>query len=297
MLEEEKIRLKIFEWLSDQIRIFGNVLDTQLLNSFEYQGERIFLQGSKGIWKPNQLKFPISIASDPEGKYSDSFITESTLYYSYEGTNPKLWTNSLLREARNQNIPLIYLHKISKGKYFIHLPVYIINDEPEKLRVTVAAENQIQFIEQANAAEEPVVRYLRQEYTTREVKQRMYQQTFRELVLDAYRSHCAICRLKHRELLDASHIIPDAEGGKPLVVNGISLCKIHHSAFDQNILGINPDYNIEVREDVLHESDGPMLKHGIQEMHGHKIILPNSIAKRPDKDFLAQRYQKFRELI
>ncbi|MBN2347815.1 MAG: HNH endonuclease [Bacteroidales bacterium] len=297
MNEDGKIRLKIFEWLSDQIRIFSNVLDTQLLNSFVYLDERIFLQGSKGIWKPKQLQFPISIASDPEGKYSDGFISESMLHYSYEGTDPNLWTNLLLREAMMRNIPLIYLQKISKGKYFVHLPVYIIKDEPDKLRFTVAAENVIQFSEKPNILEDPEIRYLKQEYVTREVKQRMYQQTFRELVLDAYKDHCAICSLRHRELLDAAHIKSDAEGGKPLVTNGLSLCKIHHSAFDQNILGINPDYIIEVRRDVLEEIDGPMLKYGIQEMHGNRIILPHSSAKRPDRDLLAQRYEMFKKAI
>ncbi len=297
MKEEEKIRLKIFEWLHDQIQIFGNVLDTQLLNSFEYKGERIFIQGSKGIWKPKQFKFPISIASDPEGSYSDSFISESMMHYSYEGINPNLWTNSLLREAKNQNIPLIYLLKISKGKYFVHFPVFIIKDEPEMLRFIVAAEDQIQFLEQSDIVDEPRIRYLKQEYSTREVKVRMFQQSFRELVLDAYNSHCAICSLRHRELLDAAHIVSDSDGGKPLITNGISLCKIHHSAFDENILGINPDYFIEVRGDVLKEKDGPMLKYGIQKMHGNKIILPHSNSKKPDRDFLAQRYEKFRKAI
>lgn len=297
MNEDFKIRNAIFEWLNHQIQVFGNVLTTQQINSFSYQGQQIFIQGSKGIWKPKQLQFPISIASDPQGKYSDGFINDSMLHYSYEGTNPDLWTNRGLREAMKQNIPLIYLQKISKGKYFVHLPVYIIQDEPDKLRFTVAAENIIQFSEKIMIVEEPEVRYLKQEYATREVKQRMYQQTFRELVLDAYKSHCAICSLKHRELLDAAHIIPDAEGGKPIVVNGLSLCKIHHSTFDQNIIGINPDYIIEVRGDILKEIDGPMLKYGIQEMHGNRIILPHSSAKRPDRDFLAKRFERFRKAV
>ena len=53
----------------------------------------------------------------------------------------------------------------------------------------------------------------------------------------------------------------------PEVRNGLALCKIHHAAYDHNIIGINADYNIEVREDVLAEIDGPMLKHGLQEFN------------------------------
>ena len=66
-------------------------------------------------------------------------------------------------------------------------------------------------------------------------------------MLHAYRDHCAFCSLKHRELLDAAHILPDNEGGRASVSNGLSLCKIHHAAFDKNILGINEDFRIEVR--------------------------------------------------
>lgn len=293
MLEQEKLRLQIFDWLNEQIAVYGNVLSSQILNSYEYNGESIFLLGSKGIWKPKQMKLPISIMSDPRGKYTDSFISESLLHYSYEGTNPNLWTNSLLREAMKRKIPLIYLHKISKGKYFVHFPVYIVNDEPSSLRFTVAAEAQFKYKEQITSVEDPKTIYIRQEYATREVKQRMYQQTFRELVLDAYRNSCAICRLKHRELLDAAHIIPDAEGGKPLVSNGLSLCKIHHTAFDQNIIGIRPEYSIHVRTDILEEIDGPMLKHGIQEMHNSKLIIPKSKNSQPNRDWLAERYEKF----
>ena len=42
-------------------------------------------------------------------------------------------------------------------------------------------------------------------------KQRLHQSTFREMVISAYNNKCSLCELKHRELLDAAHIIPDAE--------------------------------------------------------------------------------------
>ncbi|MBK9358459.1 MAG: HNH endonuclease [Bacteroidales bacterium] len=67
-----------------------------------------------------------------------------------------------------------------------------------------------------------------------------------------------MCNLKHRELLDAAHIIADKDDmGEPIIKNGLALCKIHHAAFDQNILGIDPDYKIKIREDILMETDGP----------------------------------------
>jgi putative restriction endonuclease len=58
--------------------------------------------------------------------------------------------------------------------------------------------------------------------------------------------------LKHRELLDAAHIIPDnLPEGKSTIENGLSLCKLHHSAYDAFIIGVTPDYIIQVRADIL----------------------------------------------
>ena len=90
-----------------------------------------------------------------------------------------------------------------------------------------------------------------------------------------YRSQCAFCRLRHLELLDAAHIVPDREAaGEPIVPNGLALCKIHHAAYDQNIIGVSPDYKILVREDVLDEQDGLMLQYGIKALHESSLILP-----------------------
>ncbi len=83
----------------------------------------------------------------------------------------------------------------------------------------------------------------------------------------------------------------------PTVDNGIALCKLHHAAFDSFILGINPDYVIEVREDVLKEKDGPMLQHGLKDLHKSKIILPTSQDLWPKKELIDIRYQKFKEAI
>ena len=55
----------------------------------------------------------------------------------------------------------------------------------------------------------------------------------------AYHGACAVCSLRHVELLDAAHIIEDKdENGLPELPNGLSLCKIHHAAYDRRFLGI-----------------------------------------------------------
>jgi putative restriction endonuclease len=96
-------------------------------------------------------------------------------------------------------------------------------------------------------------------------------------------------------LLDAAHILPDGHvRGEPVVQNGLALCKIHHAAYDTNIIGIRPDWMVEVRGDILREIDGPMLRHGLQEMHGTTITLPKAAQNWPDKTRLEERYELFR---
>lgn len=133
-------------------------------------------------------------------------------------------------------------------------------------------------------------------YRTVSIQQRLHQQSFRLRVIEAYRRCCAICRLGHRELLDAAHILPDSHPlGEPWVSNGISLCKLHHAAFDGHFLGVRPDLVVEVRRDILDESDGPMLKHGLQQCHNQRlVVVPSSKNLRPRQDFLEERYQIFR---
>lgn len=114
-------------------------------------------------------------------------------------------------------------------------------------------------------------------------------------MLHAYQRTCAICRLRHVELLDAAHIVSDSDGGEPIVPNGISLCKIHHAAYDFSLIGIRPDYRVEVRRDVLAETDGPTLRHSLQEVHEMRLELPRQKAARPAPDLLDIRYQHFLE--
>jgi putative restriction endonuclease len=95
--------------------------------------------------------------------------------------------------------------------------------------------------------------------------------------------------------LDATHILPDSNAlGEPVVPNGIALCKLHHAAFDQNIIGVRPDLVVEISMKVLEEIDGPMLIHGIQGFHGSTLGVPRRSDLRPNEEFLEERYQLFR---
>ncbi|WP_262777555.1 HNH endonuclease [Brevibacterium permense] len=85
------------------------------------------------------------------------------------------------------------------------------------------------------------------------------------------------------------------EKGVPSVVNGLAMCKIHHAAFDKFFLGVRPDYTVEIRHDLLNEIDGPMLRHGLQELHGMNLMtVPKHRRDRPQHDLLKYKYDQFK---
>ena len=90
--------------------------------------------------------------------------------------------------------------------------------------------------------------------------------------------------LREAALLQAAHIVGDTEaGGEATVVNGISLCAIHHLAYDRNLMGIDPDGAVRITEKrLLEEIDGPMLANGLQHFHGAAILQPRRTDERPD---------------
>jgi putative restriction endonuclease len=294
-----QIRLAAFNWLSEQVNSHGeDVLPRKLLEQgFEFQGQRIPLVAPQGIFKPQILDLPISITTAPKGPYDDYFGKDNFLIYRYRGTDPNHRDNVGLRKVFELKRPLVYFHGIAPGKYLATWPVYIIGDDKGNLMFKVAVDDAVPALENSSISishQIAEVSDARHAYLTATVKVRLQQRSFREKVLDAYRSQCSFCRLKHRELLDAAHIIPDTyPEGKPTITNGIALCKLHHSAFDSFILGVTPDYIIRVREDVLEEKDGPMLQHGLKGLHKTKLILPVSRSQWPSKEALDWRYSRF----
>ena len=130
----------------------------------------------------------------------------------------------------------------------------------------------------------------------RSPERRLHQEAFRWRILRAYRECCAVCRLRHAELLDAAHILPDGHPkGEPIVPNGLALCKLHHAAFDSHILGVRPDLIVNVRQDILGEADGPMLRFGLQGFHLEALHAPRARELRPSAEFLAERFGLFRK--
>lgn len=267
------------------------------------------VSAQQGIFKPAALpEVPLSITTVPvvEGKprpYEDEVGPNGLILYRYRGSDPNHRDNVGLRLAMQRQVPLVYFYGIVPGEYLAIWPVFVMGDDPPTLTFTVA-------VDSAEGAAFPDLGYetsedavsqateARRIYVTREVRARMHQAGFRLRVIRAYRERCAVCRLRHEELLDAAHILPDTHPmGEPVVSNGLALCKLHHAAFDRHFLGIRPDYRIEISERLLLEHDGPMLQHGLREFHRRELlVVPRHEELRPNREYLAERYEMFRKV-
>jgi putative restriction endonuclease len=190
----------------------------------------------------------------------------------------------------------VYFHSVEPGSYVAAYPAFVVADDPVGLKFTVQVDDISAALADAGGGSKVAEdgAEARRAYVTRAVRQRLHQVAFRQRVIRAYQERCALCSLRHRELLDAAHITPDSQlEGEPVVSNGVALCKLHHAAFDRLFFAIRPDYVIEVRPSILVEHDGPMLVVGLQQIHGKPLFLPRRLSDRPDPDRLERRYSEF----
>ncbi len=296
---DARVRRAAFAFLADQTARRGDVLPRAVLaDGFPFEGQMVRLIGPQGIFKPAILRdLPLTITTAPpvpgRPRPYDDEVGDGLIKYRYRRGDPQHHENIGLRMAMQRCVPLIYLHGIVEGAYAPAWPAFIVSDDRPASTFHVAVDVKDA---QWDAGGASLAAEARRQYVTQTVLRRLHQDEFRERVIRAYQRHCAVCRLRHAELLDAAHILPDTHPrGEPVVPNGLALCKLHHAAFDNDILGVRPDLIIEIREDILQEEDGPMLMHGLQGFQGQPIIVPRAVEDRPAAEFLAERYQKFRK--
>jgi putative restriction endonuclease len=282
------LRLELFTALEELAASKGGFLTFQELTRFELQGVRRPLVGQRGIHNPAYFDHTLSIMSSPDGPYDDKIGPDGLLEYAFEAGDPLGGSNRKLRQTMIDQIPIILFERPIENVWVPIMPAYVVEENRGQRYFKVATG------EEFRAAHLSGLDSLNKEYVERLVKQRVHQPVFRARVITAYNGKCAICRLKHRELLDAAHIIPDSDPTSSAEVsNGLSLCKIHHAAYDRSFLGIDASFNVHINEDLLRENDGPMLRHGLQEMHGSTLELPASRHNHPNTDSLARRFSEF----
>lgn len=298
--EDDRLRAAAFSYL-DRLRESsgGLVLRTEA-EAFKFEGRAFpLVERQRGIRKIAGFDAAISIlttyAPRPDMRpYADDVGPDGYPRYKWRGSDGSTFDNVALRVAMTQQKPLIWFVGVAKGIFEPVYPVWLVGEEPEETQFVVAIDDELREQWSDATTFHPADLATRRRYADVVVHQRLHQRVFRDRVLLAYETRCAICRLRHPELLDAAHIKEDSEGGQPIVPNGVAMCAIHHRAFDSFVLGIRPDCKIEVRPDVLDEIDGPTLQHVLKGVHGEPLWVPRNVRARPDPDLLEERYERFR---
>ena len=291
--DEQAFREDLIDKIISKANENDGMLSRAELGEFSYAGQKIRVIDSQGgIWNPGaswqlgeELRATLSINTTKSKKYEDQEVSGGRWRYDYQsgGTAGR---NTKMRKAMELQLPLVWFVQQDSGRY-VPYKVFIINDFPADGYCLIAPELSLATASRSESL-------IERRYAERTMKQRLHQPAFRARVLSAYETKCAICRLGHGRLLDAAHITPDNdETSSTSVTNGLSLCKIHHTAYDIDIVGIDADYTVHIRQDILNETDGPMLEHGIKEMDKIKLWVPHAQGEKPDPARLEERYSKF----
>ncbi len=242
--------------------------------------------------------FSLSIrTSIPRGdrapRYADQVqeaSEEGPLTYDMQDKDPGKPMSRLLHKAHLEQTPLIYLQGIAPALYVSHFPVYVAEWHERAGSADIAM-----GLPSTDPRDLIAPAVEQQGYTQRLSKARLHQAQFRKNVLGAYGKQCALTRIKSPELIVAAHIIPDAEGGEPVVQNGLCLSQLHHAAFDAHLIGIDPDYRIHIARRLHMAGGNAFVKSSFENLAGRQIALPQKSSQRPRPESLAVRFAQFQE--
>jgi putative restriction endonuclease len=296
------MRMAAFEHVRRLSELHDHLTAKELNPGFIFEGERVpLVNPQRGIFKPRQMRYLLSIKTvfprpgarvwydDQREVHRQIFESEDTVDYAFMGQNPDAADNQWLREAYENQIPVIYFLGIAPGRYQAIMPTFVAGWDGNALKARIVfgvPDEQTMTVPESA---------LERRYALRAVKQRLHQASFREAVITAYNGRCALSGLPEQRLLDAAHIIADKDErlGQPIVSNGLPLSKIHHAAFDAHLIGIDPEYRLHVSERLLVQRDGSMLE-ALKQLNGGTIHLPARAKDCPDRDRLALRFELFK---
>lgn len=289
--DQSLLRNDIFLWLDEQMRERGGMeIHHTALKAYKYQGERMpLIDTSRGLRNPEKLSSTLSVRTTVKGhkKYEDFHDGEWVTYSFPETDGLEL---AKLRRAFDRQDPIIYFEPIREGFYLPYFPVYISEFDTVARVIRFSIDTEVGVSAISDTVEDPM-KSVPKSYTMTQTRRRVHQPLFRIRVLSAYSVRCAVCGIERAELLDAAHIIPDSyEHGVPEVSNGLALCKLHHAAYDRNLVGITGGYKIQLSKRVeLSSPTGVMLAIPME----RTIHVPRSLTLKPRPELLDERYSEF----
>lgn len=163
--------------------------------------------------------------------------------------------------------------------------------------------NEIQSViseeQQISGFSKELLDYVRHDFSTEleepiESKKKIREPGFRRAIMRIYDYTCAVCELQiltlsGESVTEAAHIIPFRKSNNDDVRNGISLCKLHHWAFDRYLFSVDEIYNVTVSD--LMTEQGPM-EWKLTMLNGKGILLPEREELYPAQEALAWHREK-----
>lgn len=288
-IRDRAIRTRVFNDMDRMLEHTDGTLTREQLLGYSIDGESLpLIDYSRGIRNPRTLDATLSVVSSSSGPYPDEELLPGVWKYSFRSGSAQ-GDNTKLIAAHTLDVEIVFFHKARANVYQPIYPVRVIDVDVVEGYVILALTQLASINTAAPSA-------LEREWAAAITYRRVHQPAFRSMVLRAYETQCTVCHFRHAELLDAAHILGDRhERGDAIVTNGMAMCKIHHAAYDRDFMGVTPDYEVRINKDLLEEVDGPMLKHGLQEMHGIHLTVPRRVQERPDRERLAERFEQFEQ--
>lgn len=125
--------------------------------------------------------------------------------------------------------------------------------------------------------------------TVTSVTKKISDNGFKARVLNAYSQKCAFCGLQLK-LVDAAHILPVSYSeSTDETCNGISMCALHHRAFDRSLVTINMEYQIVHNDKKIEKLSAEKLTDGVEDFVRYLrpyIILPPAVNDRPHIEYI-----------
>ncbi len=252
------VRAKAFDAIERlAVRTSGQIRWEDIVRGFSADGQMMhFANRAVGIFRPRQMSAALSIKTvvpraGRVSRYRDQSIDvdEPTglLHYDLARGGLKNQTNSDLYKAYVRRAPLIYFRGRAPAVYEALWPVWVEQFSEADERVLVSApdmvDGTVSSVMASGSAEQLQVEAT---YSLRLSRRRNHQAWFSSRTKSAYGYRCALSGLPFRDLLVGAHILPDAQGGPASVTNGICMSTLHHTAFDTNLIGIDPDFRVHV---------------------------------------------------
>ncbi|EMA62451.1 HNH endonuclease [Halorubrum lipolyticum] len=243
-----------------------------------------------------------------DGPYDDD-VTRGRFEYVGEGldgdqseTSPG---NSTLIDAVDGGIPVHFFYKPTDAKEWeYHGLVSVVDHEFEERDgrdvIVFTMENRSAEPDSepsddagadANAAADPPKLTVEEDRFV-ESRRRERDPEFVEDVRAAYDRTCVVCGRRRetpdgRPEVEAAHVYPKAERGVDEVRNGVTLCRLHHWAFDAGWIAFTDDYEVVVKD--APEREG---YYEFKQLEGDSLVFPEGSSIRPHPDFVAKHRER-----